>query len=423
MRAVTFNVSIPGYLIGKGLGGVTDAALFGALSGVRYRDVAEPSLPADDWVKLDILTAGVCGTDVSTLTFNSSVSLEPFGSFPAVLGHEILALVAEVGPKVRRVEVGQRVVVDPFISCTMRGFLGSAQCGSCVSGLPGTCERAGDEGALRVSGEPIQRGSIVGFHAGLPGGWGERTIAHESHLFAVDDALSNRTAALVEPLSVGMHAVLNMRPLGDGPLLVIGSGPIALGTIWSLRAAGYQGELLAQVKRAHEAALAKRFGASGIVSPGDEARRALLDTGAKGYKPIIGDEVYAGGGFPLIFDCVGNAGSLTQCLRYAAPRARIVVLGCAPEIPKLDLSFLWARELDVKGFVGYGLEDWRGERAHTFQVTHDLLVETGAPVEDMVTHTFALADYRKALSAAANHRQSGAVKVQLEPSGDVSTAE
>jgi len=422
MLAVTFNVSIPGYLIGKGLGGVSESALFGALSGIRYREVAEPSLPADDWVKLDILAAGVCGTDISTLTFDSSPSLEPFGSFPAVLGHEILGLVAEVGSKVRRVEVGQRVVVDPFISCTMRGFPGSAQCGSCASGLHCTCERAGDEGVLRLSGAPIQRGTIVGYHAGLPGGWGERTIAHESHLLAVDDALSNRTAALVEPLSIGMHAVLNMRPLGGGPVLVIGSGPIALGTIWALRAAGYRGELLAQVKRPHEAALAKSLGASTIVAPGDEARSALLDTGAKGYKPIIGDEVYAGGGFPLVFDCVGNAGSLAQCFRYAAPRARIVVLGCAPEIPKLDLSFLWARELDVKGFVGYGLEDWRGERMHTFQITHDLLVETGAPVEDMVTHTFALAHYRKALSAAANHRQSGAVKVQLEPAG-VSTAE
>ena len=71
----------------------------------------------------------------------------------------------------------------------------------------------------------------------------------------------------------------------------------------------------------------------------------------------------------------------------------------------------------MKGFVGYGLEDWRGDRRHTFQITHDLLAETGAPVQEMVTHTFALADYRQALSAAANHRQSGAVKVLLEPGG------
>ena len=71
----------------------------------------------------------------------------------------------------------------------------------------------------------------------------------------------------------------------------------------------------------------------------------------------------------------------------------------------------------MKGFVGYGLENWRGQRRHTFEITHDLLVESRAPVEDMVTHSFALADYRKAVSAAANHRKSGAVKVLLEPAG------
>ncbi|MGB9338337.1 MAG: zinc-binding dehydrogenase, partial [Polyangiales bacterium] len=210
---------------------------------------------------------------------------------------------------------------------------------------------------------------------------------------------------------------LNLRPFGDGPALVIGSGPIALGVIWSLRAAGFQGELVAQIKRAHEADIARSLGASQVVSPGDEARQALIDTGAKGYKPIVGEEVYAGGGFPLIFDCVGSGQSLTQCLRYAAPRARIVMLGCAAEIPKLDLSLLWARELDVKGFLCYGLEDWRGARAHTFQITHDMLIETRAPVEAMVTHVFALSGYREALSAAANRRQSGSIKVLLEPEG------
>lgn len=417
MQAVTFDVTIPSFLIGKGVGGLTESAFFGRLSGVRYRDVEEPALPGDDWVRLDVLEAGICGTDIGTLTFKSSPILEPFGSFPAVLGHEVLARVREVGPAVRRVEPGQRVAVDPLISCTMRGFSGEAQCRSCAIGLRNTCARVGDEGPLRVSGKPVQPGMMVGYNCTFPGGWGERMIAHESQLFVVDDALSNRTAALIEPLSIGMHAALNLRPFGDGPALVIGSGPIALGVIWSLRAAGFQGELVAQIKRAHEADIARSLGASQVVSPGDEARQALIDTGAKGYKPIVGEEVYAGGGFPLIFDCVGSGQSLTQCLRYAAPRARIVMLGCAAEIPKLDLSLLWARELDVKGFLCYGLEDWRGARAHTFQITHDMLIETRAPVEAMVTHVFALSGYREALSAAANRRQSGSIKVLLEPEG------
>jgi threonine dehydrogenase-like Zn-dependent dehydrogenase len=143
-------------------------------------------------------------------------------------------------------------------------------------------------------------------------------IAHESQLFPVDDRMSDKTGALIEPLAVGMHAALRSRPFGHGPALVIGSGPIALGTIWSLRAAGYQGELVAQIKRGHEADIARALGASDVITPGDEARQSLIDTGSSAYMPIIGDEVYAGGGFPLIIDCVGSGQTIKQALRYAA---------------------------------------------------------------------------------------------------------
>jgi threonine dehydrogenase-like Zn-dependent dehydrogenase len=133
------------------------------------------------------------------------------------------------------------------------------------------------------------------------------------------------------------------------------------------------------------------------------------------YQPLMGPEVYAGGGFPLIFDCVGSEGSLSQALRFGAPRGRVVLLGCAGELRKLDLTFVWARELELQGFLGYGEEAWRGEAMHTFRVTRQLLRETRTPVQAMVTHVFPLEQYRDALSAAANHGRSEAIKVVLEP--------
>jgi threonine dehydrogenase-like Zn-dependent dehydrogenase len=416
LRAVTFNVSVPGFVLGKTLGRVSEAALFGGLSGLRYSEVAEPDLPGDDWVRLEVIKAGICGSDIGTLTFKSSPAMEPFSSFPAVLGHEVLARVAEVGPAVRRVEVGQRVAVDPVISCTMRGFGGEESCPSCTSGLHATCHRSGDGGETVVAGQELRPGLTVGYQADLAGGWSERMLAHESQLFPLDDRLSDRTGVLMEPLAVGMHAALRSRPFGPGPALVIGSGPIALGTVWALRAAGYEGELVVQIKREHEADIARALGASHVISPGDEARQSLIDTGSSAYMPIIGDEVYAGGGFPLIFDCVGSGQTIKQALRYAAPRGEIVMLGCAAEIPKLDLTFVWARELKIQGYVCYGLEEWRGERLHTFQITHDLLLETGAPVQRMVTHDFPLAQYRDAVSTAANRGRTGSIKVLLDPS-------
>lgn len=142
MRAVSFNVTIPSYVVGKSLGRLTEAAVFGGLSGLRFVDLPEPELPGDSWVRLDVIKAGICGSDIGNLTLKSSPAMEPFGSFPAVLGHEILAHVAEVGPAVRKVSVGQRVAVDPGVSCAVRGFEGERQCPSCVEGLAATCTRA-----------------------------------------------------------------------------------------------------------------------------------------------------------------------------------------------------------------------------------------------------------------------------------------
>lgn len=416
MRAVTFDVSVPRFLLAKTLGRVSESAFYGRPSGVRLGDVEPPAPPGPRWVRLEVVLAGICGSDIGNLTYSSSPAMEPFGSFPAVLGHEILARVVEVGPAVQRVEPGQRVTVDPFLSCEVRGWRAEQWCPSCRAGLHATCEQAGDEGPTLIDGEPMAPGTTQGYHRSLPGGWAQEIIAHESQLFAVDDGLADHAAVQMEPLAVGMHAVLGAQPADVAePVLVLGSGPIALATIWALRATGFQGEIYAQTKRAHEGRLARALGASQVIRPGDEAREVLVGTGARAYMPIIGDEVYAGGGFPLVFDCVGSGQTLSQALRYTTPRGRIVMLGCAAQIPKLDLTFTWAHELRIQGFVGYGAETFRGQRRHTFEVTHDLLLETGAPVEDMVTHVFPLGEVRAALSAAGNRRRSEAMKVVLDP--------
>lgn len=414
MKAVTFDVSVPRYLMAKGLGGITSSVTFGALSGVRLQDVAEPAIPGPDWVRLEVLLSGICGSDIGNITFSSSPTMEPFGSFPAVLGHEILGRVVEVGSAVTSVLVGQRVVVDPMLSCRVRGYQ-DYECPSCASGWHGTCEQGGEEGPLQIADAPISPGLTIGYHRDLPGGWSESMIAHETQLFVVPDEIEDRTAVLVEPLAIGVHAVLNASPRRGDPVLVIGSGPIAMATVWALRAAGFGGDLVMQAKRDKEVKLALSLGASQIVRPGPEARQALVDRGAMAYQPLAGPEVYSGGGFPLIYDCVGSQESLGQSVRYASPRGRIVVLGCSAQIRKLDLTFLWSRELEIRGFLGYGMEEWDGKKMHTFDITRELLLRKPLPIERMVTHIFPLEQYREGLKAASNRRRSGAMKVVLRP--------
>jgi L-iditol 2-dehydrogenase len=320
-----------------------------------------------------------------------------------------------VGPGVTRVKAGDRVVVDPTISCIVRGRATSEHCSSCAAGLPTTCTNAGEAGGPSPSGEPLARGLLLGANSDLPGGFSEHLVAHQSQLFPVSEEIEDKVAVLTEPLAIGVHGVLQSDPGRGDAALVIGSGPIALGTIWALRALGHRGDIVAQTKRSNEASLAREFGASDTVTPGKGARQALLDTGAVAYQPIIGGEVFAGGGFPVVFDCVGSQQSIDQALRFVAPRGKIVLLGCAGEISNLDLTFLWAREIQLVGFVGHGIESWRGEQLHTFDITQRLLIETSAPIAKLVSHNFPLAHYRDALKAAMHRGASGALKVVVTP--------
>ncbi len=418
MRAVEFNVTIPRYLLARSLGRVSGAFVHGRPSGLRLVERAAPELPGDDWVGIEVLLCGICGSDLANISFRSSPAMEPFGSFPAVLGHEILGRVTQVGAAVTHLRTGDRVVVDPMLHCEARGWATDSWCASCEIGAHSTCGNAGEEGDLVVGdeGKRLAPGLTIGYHRDLPGGWGETMVAHARQVRPVPGGIPNRTAVLAEPLSIGVHGVLQSQALDSpGPILVIGSGTIALGTIWALRTLGYQGELVAQAKRPHEMKLAAALGADRTITPGAEARQELVDTGAHAYMPVVGPEVFCGGGFPLIFDCVGNRSSLAQALGFGAARGRIVVLGCAGQIRKLDLTFLWAKELQVQGFVGYGAEGGRGQGRHTFDITLERMRDDPSALSKIVTHIFPLAQYREALVAALDHRQSGAVKVALQP--------
>ena len=444
MKAVEFNVTIPGYILARSLGRLSDAFVYGRPSRLGLVDRVRPTLPGDDWVRIEVLLCGICGSDLGNIAYRSSPAMEPFGSFPAVLGHEILGRVVEVGSGVTHVGVGDRVVVDPMLHCEARGWTADSWCRSCVAGMHATCELAAEPGPAGVWGTPsdsagaaetaaadrgrgsggpwdggLSPGSTIGYHRDLPGGWGEEMVAHRRQVFPVPDGVPDRVAVLAEPLSIGVHGVLRSGALrAREPILVIGSGSIALGTIWALRTLGHGGRVVAQVKRPHEAALAVALGADETVAPGEEAREALIGTGARGYKPVVGEEVHAGGGFDVVFDCVGSQGSVAQAIGFASARGRVVLLGCAGQMRKLDLTFVWAHELRIQGHVGYGAEEWNGRRLHTFAITLQRMAADPRALGDLVTHVFPLQQYRDALRAAYDHRRSGAVKVALRPAGD-----
>lgn len=366
---------------------------------------ALPELPGPEWVRLTPLVSGICGSDVAMLTGRASATLSPFSSFPAILGHEVVATVAEAG-SATGVTAGQRVVLDPIISCAVRGL---DPCPGCRDGTPALCRRAA-EGILSP-------GMLIGFCRDLPGGWSEGMLAHASQLHPVPERLSDEAAALAEPLACGLHAVLARPPAAGERALVIGGGAIGLGTLVALRMAAPATEVTILVRHPVQVELALRFGAHHVVVDrhGDGARRAAVEhAGAREHVALVGGPTLTGG-FELVYECVGTAASLDAAQRVTAPRGALALIGSVTIVQRLDLTLAWARELRITGNYVYGREASVPGQPHTLDHLMRLLSAGGAPdVSGLVTHRFKLADWRRALRTAMGRERAASVKVVFD---------
>lgn len=408
MKGLVFELSIPKYVLAKGIGGLYPKAHYGHGSCLSLRDLASPTLPGPDWVRLRPLLTGLCGSDMGTLFFKMSPQMEPFNSFPAVLGHEVLAEVTELGPRARGVEVGQKVAVNPLLPCRLRGI--QPPCPPCASGQENGCEHTA-EGCLAP-------GQMLGFQKDLPGGMGTEMVAHPSQLHPLPEGVGDKAGVLVEPLAVSLHAVLKVPLKDEDRVLVIGGGPVAFACLWAIRALGSRCHVTLLAAEDYQLRLARQLGA-------DEAFRVMRDdtaeaeevarrTGAKVYRPILGPPALMGG-FEVTFDCIGSAASVQDSLRYTRSLGKVVLVGAAGILERVDWTTVWRNELTLLGSYVYGLESFRGQRAHTFELVLELLARREGPDPSMlVTHTFPLERYQEAIEANLARGRSQSVKTVFD---------
>jgi threonine dehydrogenase-like Zn-dependent dehydrogenase len=320
------------------------------------------------------------------------------------MGHEIVADVVEVGAGARgRFREGDRVVVDPVLPCLARGL---SPCARCVEGDYAVCERLTDA-----------PGAMLGASAQVPGGFAERIVAHASQLFAVPSAMQDEVAALVEPLTVAVRAVLRHGPRPGERVLVVGGGTIAFAVLWAIHELCRDVSVSAYALEPYQLDIARRMGADAVLGeapPHDLLHAAAADTGSRVLHPMLGRGFLAGG-YDRVFDCVGTQQSVDDVLRVTRPGGTVVMVGTPGVLPGLDLTFLWVRQLRVEGTVYYGFETWRGERARTFDVTLDLLRTTAAPLAELVTHKLPLDRYAEAIEASVDRRGARSVKAVLAP--------
>jgi L-iditol 2-dehydrogenase len=414
MKALVFDLSIPKYLVARALGPKRRRLHYGPGTCFSLRDVPVPRPPDEGWGTLAPKLVGVCGTDLATIFFKLSPALSAVSSSPAIAGHEVFAHVV-APPRGARDAMGRplpegaRAVVEPFVGCAARGLTAEEACASCKADAYATCERAGTG---------PRKGVILGSGAELPGGFAERTIAHGTQLFTVEDRVrSDEVAALVEPLAIAVQFVASKAPK-QGKVLVLGGGPIGLATVWALDRLRPEVEITLITLEPFQLEHARRLGADKTFTPprGVDVLEVLArETGSSLLKPVLG-RPFLSGGYDAVVDCVGLPSTLDDALRATRPRGMVVMAGCQGVVPSVDLTFVWSRELTLLGTVGYGYAPGPdGARRRTFDLTLELMQDDEDRLRPLVTHTFGIDRYGEAIDATVDRTRSRSVKVLIAP--------
>lgn len=317
-----------------------------------------PRLTAPDDVLLRVERAGICGTDLHILAVPPGHPATP----GCVLGHEYLARVVEVGPSVSDLRAGDRVVVDPNLTCGL--------CGYCRLGLANVCDRMTTLGIFR------------------DGGLAEFSLAPARALHRIRDDVPAERAVFAEPLACILHAVERAGLVPGDRAAVLGAGPIGLLFVLLLRDAG-----------ASEVV---------VVEPAAARRQLAAELGARALDPAADDpaavvrEVSGGLGADLVVDAVGSL--LPEAVGLARRGGRVVLFGVNQQAERTVAQYAITRhELTVLGsFI---------QRGAFPRVVR--LLETGRlPVERLVSHRVGLEEVGRGLEAL---RAGEAVKVLVAP--------
>ncbi len=317
-----------------------------------------PSTPPPGWALVAVSHVGICGTD-----YHIFEGKHPFLAYPRIMGHEVSGTVIEAGEGVD-LAVGEPVIINPYLAC--------GKCIACRQGKPNCCVRI----------------EVLGVHR--DGAMCERILVPAQNLYPAN-GLSLADAAAVEFLAIGAHAV--RRSLADpgARALVIGAGPIGLGTALFARIAGLDVTLLDMN--------AERLGFAA-----SELGFATLDGSRQSATDLV-REATNGEGFEVIFDATGNSQSVQSAFAHVAHGGTLVLVSVVkddivfsdPEFHKREMTLIGSRNA------------LRADFDHVAASIRDGAV----PLAKLVTHRTTLGDTPRDLARWA-HEKSGLIKAVIQ---------
>lgn len=328
------------------------AAVWHGYKDVRIEEVAEPT-PKKGQVKIAVDWAGICGTDRHEYEGPNFIPVKKPHRLtgrvaPLIIGHEFSGRIVELGEDVDGWKVGDRVTANGSLTC--------GKCEACRSGRYNICQKLGFLGV------------------GDDGAFADYVVVEAAKLFRIPEGVSQREAAVAEPLACGIHATNLMGDMNGKDVVVIGPGIIGLSAFFGAKYAGASRILVSGIGD-YRKELVERYGGTYI-----DSSKADLEE----YVRTWSDGRLA----DIVYECIGVEKTLDQAIRITKPGGKLMVMGVFGKKPTVDMNTLQEAERilytsqahvnEIATALEYMKEGKiRADELITKEVTLDTLTEEG----------------------------------------------
>ncbi|CAI0547023.1 unnamed protein product [Linum tenue] len=343
------------------------AAWLLGVNTLRIQPYQLPPLGPHD-VKVGIKALGICGSDVHH--FKTMRCANFIVKKPMVIGHECAGIIEAVGSEVKNLAPGDRVALEPGISCS--------RCDLCKNGRYNLCSQ------MRFFGSPPTNGSLA------------NKVVHPASLcYKLPENVSLEEGAMCEPLSVGVHACRRAQVGPETSVLILGAGPIGLITLLAARAFGAPRVVMTDVDESR-LAIAKSLGADELIQVSTEMKDASDE--------VVKVQTAMGTGIDVTFDCVGYNKTMTTALNATRSGGKVCLIGLALSEMTVPLTPAAAREVDVIGIFRY---------RNTWPLCLDFLKTGKIDVKPLITHRFKFTQEGVDAAFETSARGGNAIKVMF----------